>query len=278
VPHPQPNGVDHCQTVLYHDVACYKPINGVDRVGPLSPARSAMDNASRRTRARPTEPALICRPNRALSRSIPPTTVSAPVGSFKATVFAAVPDGSRVVAVSPDQRELDVWELTANRSRHVPADGPVIGVAGAPRTGRALVLLRAGNDSATLELWDLHAPTPTRKILLVDLAGYDLTQVHRSIGFDRDRIVFAHRGRADTWNGAADQHGTVFGPFAPEVEPLAVAGTTVLSPRGYRGLLRIISLEPPRWRDKPCDVLGRPDRADLPGLPDGIRTTGLCTT
>ena len=193
------------------------------------------------------------------------------------TSFAVSPEGDQVIAVSPDGRGLDKWNLAANLSWHVSLGKErVAGVVGTPWPERVLVLRQPDNDSTRLELWDLTKSRPTDKVLLSELGGdYTVKDLRASVGFDReqDRIVHVS-GQIDTWYGSGDAYTTLQYSYAGRT-PLDVLGTTTTLV--YADSVQAITLEPDRWRDRLCDLAGRPDHmADLPDIPDGVRTTDLC--
>ena len=44
----------------------------------------------------------------------------------------------------------------------------------------------------------------------------------------------------------------------------------------HSGQTSLDRMEPGRWRDRLCELLGTPDPAEVADLPDGIETANLC--
>ena len=199
-----------------------------------------------------------------------PMPAEAPESWQGATAFTVAPDGGQVVAVSQNRHALDVWDLTANRSRRVPVEGvAVTGVVATPWPGRVLVLRQPDKNSTKLELWDLRTSRTDKKVLLENLRNdYSSSSLQGAVGFDRDRIIHAGGSGIDMWNSPGDEHVSVVETF-DFAGAMAVQGRTML----FSGPYTLLP-EPERWRDGLCDLLGRPREA--PDMPDGINTTNLC--
>lgn len=205
-----------------------------------------------------------------------PLRADAPEGQLGATVFTVTPDSGQVVAVSADGRGLVVWNLSSHLPpRHVRVDGVTLtGVLGTPWPETVLVL-RSDISSSVLELWNIARPEPTRTVLEEDLIfSYSIGNLKKSVGFTRDRIIRVDSRKLRTWSPTGVLHGGEIDIYA-DSEPLAVEGMTVLWDNDY-GDPAADLMEPDRWRDRLCDVLGTPDPAQVADLPAGIDTDNLC--